>query len=243
MLGGTVGSVAHMFLPQYTAPAGVYALVGMGTAFAGIVRVPLTSVIMIFETTRDYSIIVPLMISNLISFFISYKLQHEPIYEALARQDGIHLPTGETRTREGSMLVALAMRTDLEPLTPQTTAAAALGRMRSLGVDAWPVVEGSQLAGMIRAAQIESESGGSASTRPLSEILAPVSDSHLTADNFPHLHTDHSLDLALQRMGETRLNILPVVSRDDVRHLRGILVLADVLRAYGIGAAPDSPPT
>ena len=45
----------------------------MGTAFAGIVRTPMTSVIMIFEMTRDYTIIVPLMISNLIAFFISCK--------------------------------------------------------------------------------------------------------------------------------------------------------------------------
>ena len=62
--------------------------------YAGIVRVPLTSVIMIFEMTRDYSIIVPLMIANLISFYISYRLQEEPIYEALQHQDGIHLPSG-----------------------------------------------------------------------------------------------------------------------------------------------------
>ena len=59
----------------------------------GIIRTPLTSVIMIFEVTRDYTIIVPLMISNLIAFYISQKLQREPIYEALARQDGLHLPT------------------------------------------------------------------------------------------------------------------------------------------------------
>ena len=71
MVGGTVGSVAHLVLPQYTADVGAYALVGMGTTFAGIVRVPLTSVIMIFEMTRDYTIIVPLMISNLVSFYIS----------------------------------------------------------------------------------------------------------------------------------------------------------------------------
>ncbi len=75
MMGGTVGSVAHQLLPDYTGGVGAYALVGMGAAFAGIVRVPLTSVIMIFEMTRDYSIIVPLMISNLMSYYISYKLQ------------------------------------------------------------------------------------------------------------------------------------------------------------------------
>ena len=61
-------------LSHLTANPGAYALVGMGAAFAGIVRTPLTSVIMIFEMTRDYSIIVPLMISNLISFFISQPL-------------------------------------------------------------------------------------------------------------------------------------------------------------------------
>ena len=89
MIGGAVGSVAHTLLPDATASPGAYALVGMGTAFAGIVRTPLTSVIMIFEMTRDYSIIVPLMISNLISFVISYELQREPIYEALALQEGV----------------------------------------------------------------------------------------------------------------------------------------------------------
>jgi len=88
MLGATVGSVAHLIMPNYTAGPGAYALVGMGTAFAGIVRAPLTSVIMIFELTRDYSIIVPLMVSNLIAFFISYRLQPQPIYEALLRQIG-----------------------------------------------------------------------------------------------------------------------------------------------------------
>src|SRR5207253_10451231 len=74
MVGGTVGSVAHIVMPQYTADVGPYALAGLGTTFEGIVRTPLTSVIMIFEMTRDYSIIVPLMISNLVSFYISYTL-------------------------------------------------------------------------------------------------------------------------------------------------------------------------
>src|SRR5436853_6535800 len=109
MLGGTVGTVAHRFLPGVTAGPGAYALVGMGTAFAGIVRAPMTSVVMIFETTRDYAVIVPLMISNLASFFISSRLQREPIYEVLARQDGIHLPTAASRAQNGQPQVLQAM--------------------------------------------------------------------------------------------------------------------------------------
>src|SRR5712691_4461091 len=60
MLGGIVGTVAQHFLPGYAASPGAYALVGMGTAFAGIIRAPMTSVVMIFEITRDYAVIVPL---------------------------------------------------------------------------------------------------------------------------------------------------------------------------------------
>jgi CIC family chloride channel protein len=64
MLGGSVGTVAHHFFPVYTATPGAHALVGMGAAFAGIVRAPMTSVLMIFEMTQDYAVIVPLMIAN-----------------------------------------------------------------------------------------------------------------------------------------------------------------------------------
>ena len=101
MVGATVGSVAHLIFPASTAGPGAYALVGMGVAFAGIIRTPMTSVIMIFEVTRDYTIIVPLMIANLIAYFISQKLQPEPIYEALAHQDGLHLPAGAFRRAKG----------------------------------------------------------------------------------------------------------------------------------------------
>ncbi len=93
MLGGAVGQVVHSLFPDHTGNAGAYALVGMGAAFAGIVRTPMTSVIMIFEVTRDYTIIVPLMIANLCSYVLAQKWHRLPIYEALSRQDGITMPS------------------------------------------------------------------------------------------------------------------------------------------------------
>ncbi len=71
MLGGSVGTLAHSWFPAHTATPGAYALVGMGAVFAGIVRAPMTSVLMIFEMTQDYAVIVPLMIANLVSLFIA----------------------------------------------------------------------------------------------------------------------------------------------------------------------------
>jgi CIC family chloride channel protein len=234
MLGGALGSIAHTTFPNSVAPAGAYALVGMGAAFAGIVRVPMTSVIMIFEVTRDYAIIVPLMISNLISFFISRRLQPEAIYEALARQDGVHLPSAGSRAARSTRRVAEAMSSPATLLAPETTIQEALDRMRSLAVGAWPVAGGRQLLGLVTASDLEGAANGGAGRKPVSEVLEPLPDGHLDAIRFPHVHPDHPLDLALQRMGEMRLDVLPVVSRANVLEILGIITLADALRAYGI---------
>lgn len=97
MAGGAVGVAMNRLAVFPTADPGAYALVGMGTLFAGIVRAPMTSVFMIFEITQDYQIIVPLMVANLLSFVISRRYQPVPIYHALLRQDGVHLPTPNGR--------------------------------------------------------------------------------------------------------------------------------------------------
>src|SRR5207244_10946485 len=91
MLGGVVGNVANHFFPHTVGTPAAYALVGMGTAFAGIVRAPMTSVLMIFEITRDYEVIVLLMISNLVSFFISFYLQLRAIIIELTTSAGFLL--------------------------------------------------------------------------------------------------------------------------------------------------------
>ncbi len=149
MLGGIVGNVANHFLPNYVGTPGAYALVGMGTAFAGIVRAPMTSVVMIFEITRDYAVIVPLMISNLVSFFISSRFQKQPIYEVLAQQDGIHLPTAETRQQGVQRQVVHAMRDATEVLNAEMTVQEALEKSRSSKLRAWPVCEERGVIGVI----------------------------------------------------------------------------------------------
>lgn len=233
MMGGAVGGIAHLLLPDYTGSIGAYALVGMGAAFAGIVRVPLTSVIMIFEVTRDYSIIVPLMIANLISYFISSRLQEEPIYEALQHQDGIHLPAG-AREREGLLVVSRGVRPATEVLSADDRVNHAMATVNREG-RAWPVVGRDGLLGMITLAQLEEAMRDGRSQNRLAELLpAPDPRVPLTAENFPHIHADHPLDTAMRRMAEARLDVLPVVSRANLRELVGVISLQDVLAAYGL---------
>ena len=170
MLGGVVGHVAHTLLPDHTGNAGAYALVGMGAAFAGIIRTPMTSVIMIFELTRDYTIIVPLMIANLCSYLLAQRLQPKPIYEALAHQEGITMPSAAHWP---------------EPLTVDQA-------MRALDPENMGI------------------------------IYSPAN---------PHVHPDHPLDMALQRMAAADLDELPVLSRVGGSQL-GVLSTHDVWNAY-----------
>jgi len=233
MIGASVGSVAHTLLPAYTAGPGAYALIGMGAAFAGIIRTPLTSVIMIFELTRDYTIIVPVMIANLISFFISYKLQEEPIYEALARQDGVHLPSAEARSQAGKVQVVEAMHTNPEPFSPETPVETALERLAGGGWDAWPVADSLGLLGMVRDVQLELAAADGAGHGSIADVFTGVSTDG-AVDRLPHVHPDHSLGIALERMGAAGIRTLPVVSRANVRELIGVVTLDDVLNAYGV---------
>lgn len=93
MLGGAVGILAVFVLGGRT-QAGAFALVGMGALFAGVVRAPITSIVIIFEMTNNYAIILPLMAANVVSYAVARRLSPEPIYDALLRQDGIRLPRG-----------------------------------------------------------------------------------------------------------------------------------------------------
>ncbi len=227
MLGGSLGTIAHGFWPNHVATSGVYALVGMGTAFAGIIRAPMTSVVMIFETTRDYAVIVPLMISNLVSFFISSQFQPEPIYEVLAHQDGIHLPTGDDREIEGQRRVIRAMRSPDKVLPCAMTVNAALEEVKNSVVHAWPVTDTIGVVGLVSRAALEKAAGSSGGEGTLEEFVKEP--------EFPHLHSDHALSVALDRLGSSHLDALPVVSRADLHKLEGIVTLQDVLNLYGFG--------
>ena len=227
MIGGSVGEVAHRLLPGVTGTPGAYALVGMGTAFAGIVRTPLTSVIMIFEMTRDYSIIVPLMISNLISFFISQQLQREPIYEALALQEGVYLPTGESRDELAGVRVGEVMRADVDPLPLEADVNAAKTRFDEEQSHSWPIGERKYVRGVVSAHQIEAADPPPAAVGELLQLSGA----------YPYVHRDHPLSYALERMGASGVDVLPVVSRANIHQLYGIVRLRDILAKFGVAGA------
>jgi CIC family chloride channel protein len=115
MLGGVVAHLVHPLAGPSREMIGSFALVGMGAFFAGAIRAPITSILIIFEMTGDYAIILPLMISNMISHTVAARLQPVPIYDALLKQDGVPMPEHGARHDMRAITVEQVMR----PIEPQ----------------------------------------------------------------------------------------------------------------------------
>jgi len=91
MLGGAVGYLDVTVFHHTTDSIGAFAVVGMGAVFAGIVRAPMTSILIIFEMTGGYGLVLPLMIANMSAFALARHWRKTPVYDALLEQDGIYL--------------------------------------------------------------------------------------------------------------------------------------------------------
>jgi CIC family chloride channel protein len=94
MLGGAVGYLDVTVFHHSADSIGAFAVVGMGAVFAGIIRAPMTSVLIIFEMTGGYGLVLPLMIANMSAFALARHWRRTPVYEALLAQDGIYLTHG-----------------------------------------------------------------------------------------------------------------------------------------------------
>jgi CIC family chloride channel protein len=217
MAGGAVGTLVNRVAPFPTAEPGAYALVGMGTLFAGIIRAPMTSVFMIFEITQDYQIIVPLMVANLLSFMISRRYQPIPVYEALLRQDGVHLPSGVFQEPSG-WTAAEMMRAEPTFVPADMSVDAAWEATRPQGRHTYLVGTPERLVGVINSDQLASarEAGNGGQTVGSTAGRA-----------FPHVHVDHPLDVVLDRFAQSA-GLLPVVSRAASHRVEGVIGLDDI---------------
>jgi CIC family chloride channel protein len=220
MLGGGVGMFVRVSFPQMTVPVGAYALVGMGTLFAGILRAPLTSVFMILEVSGNYSIILPVIISNVISYFISRSFQKTPIFDLLSRQDGLDLPSLEEERELQVLRVEDAMQPG-EPffLSGFETLADARRSIADLPENYFLVQMASGNWAGIQKSELNKISADE--RVPLATVVNTM---------LPRLHPDTPLDQALRQIHDWPM--LPVVHRADFNRLLGVLKLEDIIRAY-----------
>jgi chloride channel protein, CIC family len=223
MIGGAIGGLEHHFFPQVSASVSPFALVGMGTFFAGFLRVPITSVFMVVETSGSYSIILPVMISNTIAYLISRSYQDVALFDILAKQDNLELPSMEEQREQIVLRVEDAMRKpDLPPLQASDTLARALEIVETSTEEVLLVrFPTGRWAGISR-----KDLQTLASEHPKETQLREL----LSTSRLPILHPDQRLDDALRFIQGHAL--LPVVSRAGSRKLEGVLSLPDILTAY-----------
>jgi CIC family chloride channel protein len=235
MTGGIIGILAKFMLHDPAVQPGAFALVGMGAVFAGIVRAPVTSIVIIFEMTNNYSIILPLMVANIASYVLSTKLSPRPIYEALLMQDGIHLPHEQKHVLR-TILVGDAMTRTVVTISGQLTAAEAFQHAQRLPEyhHAYPVVDGEgKIVGIITFNDLK---------RALAAGKSDVRLDKLQIRGIIHAHPDHTLEQIIFKLGHEGISQLPVVSRKDTSKLLGIISMDDITQALsneGEDAAAD----
>ncbi|HTY84591.1 MAG TPA: chloride channel protein [Silvibacterium sp.] len=212
MTGGAIGMIVHRLALFPAGDPGAYALVGMGAVFAGIIRAPMTSVFMIFELTQDYQVFVPLMVANMISFAISRQFQPTPLYRALLEQDHVHLPGAAARATTPSRRAREVMTSDFTMISPNSSVASAADAASATSAKCFLVGDDGTVDGLITRDQIEREKSNNAD--------APVHN--FIISKFGHVHPDHSLEVVIDRLGESP-GLLPVVSRSNSQHVVGVI--------------------
>jgi CIC family chloride channel protein len=225
-LGGAVGTLDRTMLGHVGEPIGAFALVGMGAVFAGIIRAPMTSVLIIVEMTGGYSLILPLMIANMTAYGIARRFRPKPIYEALLEQDGVHLrPDVTTDTLAKIRLEPLIDRRGPFPsVGPEMTSARVvqLSHDRS-SRDVYPVVDGlGRLVGIITTDELrmlESEPDLVLLTHAADLMRPPTS-----------VRPNDDLRTALDRMVSLGAREVPVT--DETGRFIGFIEEATIAREY-----------
>jgi len=247
MLGASVGAFEHIYFPRLTGPIGSYALVGMGVLFAAFLRAPLTSVFMVLEVSGNYSIIVPVILSNTIAYLLSRALQPVPIFEIFTHQDGLYLPSMEERREESNLHLEDALQPISVPvLQGSDSIASAAGAYKQYAENPssavlvqctdglWYAAGRAEIDTILTGSPPAAETSASAEQPPASD--SPVSDADATleqrlgTERTPVLFPDLPLASALPHF--RRWPLLPITNRAVRGALEGTVSLEDVLKRY-----------
>lgn len=230
MTGTAFGQVVARLAPAIAGPAGAYGLVGMGAVFAAAARAPMSAVLIIFELTGEYEVILPLMFAVALAAGVGILLSRDTIYTLKLRRRGIDL----LRRRRGNVMdvvrVADAMRPVPRPVSRDTPVAALIERFAADGAEALPVVDA------------EGHYRGMVSVREVERVMAddaPDTKAGALAVETPTVTADQTLEDALSALVRGDGAGVPVLGGGSSRVVVGWLTHRDVLRAYAAHAHRD----
>jgi len=235
VIGGSLGAALAILLePVWSISSldpGAFAVVGMAATFAATARAPLTAVLLVFEVTGDYNLVLPLMLAAALATFLADRYHPDSIYTLPLRRRGIHLTTMEDIDLLDTVTVGEVMSpvdTELRPTMSVAEAAAELDRLHHHGL---PVVAAGKLCGIVTVSDL-AEPLLANPQMPLGEAMTakPITVS-------PAL----PVSTALARMAALGVGRLPVVSDELPGTIVGMFRRESVVRAYhhALGATTD----
>jgi CIC family chloride channel protein len=226
MLGGAVGTLANMYFPETTGPAGAYAVVGMAALYAGAGRATFTSMIIIFEMTLDYHLILPVMFACVVSDAVSSVLTRDTIYTLKLRKKGVRI----LHDMEVNLLEALTVKDAMVPcqevvcVPEDMTIGEVYGLILKTEHMGFPVMNKTKkCCGIITFHDVDRAMSNGYMAEPARWFCTrrPVVT-----------YRGESLEDCLQKMQAHEISHLPVVSRKNKKKLRGFITKGDIMRTY-----------
>ncbi len=228
MLGGTFGALVHGIFPTTTAEPGAYALVGMAALFAAATHASITAIIIVFEMSGDYGLILPLMFATVIATLVSEQLRRENIYTLKLVRRGIQIKGGRDVDVMQGVQVREAMVPQLETVPYSLNLTELMTEFSRLNRRGLPVVdENGDLYGIVSVQDVEK-----ALDRGVSVTTTTVKD--ITTTDLLVAYPDETIAEVLPRLSTRDVGRLPVVSRENPKQLIGTIRRSDLLRAYNI---------
>ena len=226
MTGGFFGYYVHELFPLFTASSGAYALVGMGAIVAGTTHAPITAILIIFELTGDYGIILPLMLSCILSTIITTSLKPGSIYTIKLLRRGIDISEGWEQNILRTLCVREIMSNQVVTIPESMHLVDIINTLKIYNVSYLHMINGNEeLTGIISFRDI----------RPLLQEdtleRSVIARDIATSDVFTVRASDN-VQLALERMGRRGISQLPVVAEDSAIKVIGTVSKKDVLAAY-----------
>ncbi len=224
--GGFFGYIAHYLFPEVTATSGAYALVGMAGVVAATTHAPITAILIIFEMTGDYQIILALMITCVFATLISRRIDRESIYTLKLSRRGVKLRSGRDVAILSSIKVKEVMNDKYVTIPHNTPLHRLLHIFEENRDDFFPVVDsGGKLLGTL-------------SFQDLRYIASSTGlDTLVIAADIVHRHPspispEDTLDEALKKIATRDFDVVPVVADDDHDKLLGLLEKSAIYSAY-----------
>lgn len=220
-IGGSFGEAARLLLPGMNIQAGAFALVGMAAVFSAAAHAPLTSILIVFELTGDYGLVLPLMLTCGIATFLAERVQPESIYTLPLRHRGIIYAEPTDIDIMQTVRVSEIMTPDPPTVTPETPLpelADLLEHTRSHGV---PVVKDDRLVGVVAISDV------ARAEDPATAVVGEVCTRRVLT-----VTPEDPAFRALRRMASADVGRLPVVAAHDHSQLIGLVRRADLVQAY-----------